>query len=221
MLNRQSVSNALLALLLLCAPAFNFSAVAQDKPSSMSGNYDNELMIGVDEKSGLLTGYFETGTGWDESTKSPRFVCAFFIYGKPQADAYQITTWHPESAGETIKGRLKFMTVGGVARAHIKLDELPGGCGMAYPFLAQEAGSELSLLTPARWTAVRAVSAKRAFFHKAPNPRTQEKAYVVRGNAVRVLKAQTGWVEAEFATANDKIVRGWLKESDLFALSPP
>ncbi|MGB7923920.1 MAG: hypothetical protein WCF57_11805 [Pyrinomonadaceae bacterium] len=220
MLSRESSSKVLRALFLLCALAINFSAVAQNRPPAISGNYDNELMIGVDEKSGLLTGYFETGTGWDESTKSPRFVCAFFIYGKSQADAYQITAWHPDGMEATIKGRLKFLTVGGVAKAHIKLDELPGGCGMANPSLAQDAGSELSLSIPARWTSVRAVSAKSAFFHRAPNPRAKEKAYVVRGDAVRVFKVQPGWVEAEFATDTGKKVRGWLKESDLFDLNP-
>jgi hypothetical protein len=220
MLSKQSVLRVLLSLFLLGGPALSFSAVAQNKPTTPSGNYDNELFVGLDEKSGLLTGYYETGTGWDESTQSPRFVCAFFLYGKLQGDAYQITTWYPGSPERPIKGRLKFTMKEAVAQAQLKLDELPGGCGMANPSLAQDAGSELSLLAPAGWTSVRAVSAKQAFFHKAPNPRTKEKAYVVKNDAVRVFKVQNGWVEAEFGTDKDKTVRGWLKESDLFALTP-
>lgn len=193
-------------------------AVGQNKPSGRSGNYDNLLLIGVDENSGELTGYFEDAVGWDESTKSPRFTCAFFLYGRLRGDAYEITTWYPEM-GDPIKGQLKFVTVDNLSRAQIKLEELPGGCGMAHPSLTQDGGDELELSAPGNWTSVRAVSAKQAFFHKATDSRTKTKAYVVRGDAIRVFRVQNGWVEAEFGAADsNKVTRGWIQESDLFTV---
>lgn len=196
------------------------SAVGQNKPSGRSGNYDNLLLIGVDENSGELTGYFEESVGWDERAKSPRFTCAFFLYGRLRGDAYEIATWYPDM-GDPINGKLKFVTVDNLSRAQIKLEELPGGCGMAHPSLAQDGGDELELSAHGNWTSVRAVSAKQAFFHKATDSRTKTKAYVVRGDAIRVFRVQNGWVEAEFrAIGSNKETRGWIKESDLFTAVP-
>ena len=195
-------------------------AVGQNKPSGRSGDYDSLLLIGVDENSGELTGYFEDSVGWDERTRSAQFTCAFFIYGQLRGDAYEITTWYPDM-GDPIKGQLKFVTVDNLSAAKIKLEELPGGCGMAHPSLAQAGGDELQLSTPGNWTSVRAVSAKQAFFHKATNSGTKKKAYVVRGDAIRVFRVQNGWVEAEFgAIGSNKETRGWIKESTLFTAVP-
>ena len=208
-----------LAFLVGNSPLGSF-AVGQNKPSGRSGDYDNLLLIGVDENSGVLTGYFEDSVGWDERTQTPRFTCAFFLYGRLRGDAYEITTWYP-GMGDPIKGQLKFVTVDNLSRAQIKLEELPGGCGMAHPSLAQVDGDALQLSAPGNWTSVRAVSARRAFFYRATNSRTKKKAYVVRGDAIRVFRVQNGWVEAEFgAIGINKETRGWIKESTLFTAEP-
>lgn len=218
--SQQIPSIILLLAFLMGNSPLGFFAVGQNEASGRSGNYDNLLLIGVDENSGELTGYFEDAVGWDESTKSARFTCAFFLYGRLRGDAYEITTWYPEM-GDPIKGQLKFVTVDNLSRAQIKLEELPGGCGMAHPSLAQDGGDELELSAPGNWTSVRAISAKQAFFHKATDSRTKTKAYVVRGDAIRVFRVQNGWVEAEFgATGSNKETRGWIKESDLFTAVP-
>ena len=220
MFGKRSVHRVLLSLFLLGSPALSFPAVAQNKPAGSSGHYDS-LLLGVDENGRVVTGYFEESTGWNESTRSPQFTCAFFLFGKLQGDAYPITTWYPGSdVSAPIKGDLKFITVNGVTKAHLKLEEEPGGCAMAHPFTRGGGGDELELSSPGTWRSVRVVSSKRAFFHQAPNPRTKEKTYVVRDNVVRVFKVQSGWVEAEFVTDKGKIVRGWLKESELFPLKP-
>jgi hypothetical protein len=113
---------------------------------------------------------------------------------------------------------LKFTTAGGVSKARLKLETLPGGCGMTDPTLAKGDGEELTLSAPGKWKSVRGISATRAYFHKAPDDRTKEKTFVVKNDAVRIYKVQNGWVEAEFGI--DKIVRGWLKESDLLPPTP-
>jgi hypothetical protein len=220
MLSDRSVLRALLSLFLLGGTALCFSAIAQTKPAGSSGHYES-LLIGVDENSRVVTGYFEESTGWNERTQSPQFTCAFFLFGKLEGDLYPITTWYPGlDVGEPIRGQLKFLTVDGVLKAHVKLEQDPGGCGMAHSFMRDGGGDEFPLSTPGKWSSVRVVSAKRAFFHQRPDPGTKGRAYVVRENIVRVFKIQNGWVEAEFTSDTRKIVRGWLKESDLFALIP-
>src|SRR5215204_1678191 len=95
-LSKQIPSMILVLAFLMGNTPWESFAVGQTKPSGRSGNYDSLLLIGVDENSGMLTGYFEDSVGWDESTKSSRFSCAFFLYGRLRGDAYQITTWYPE-----------------------------------------------------------------------------------------------------------------------------
>jgi hypothetical protein len=46
----------------------------------------------------------------------------------------------------------------------------------------------------------------------------KRRTYLVRHDPVRVFKLQSGWVEAEFG--DDKVTRGWIKESDLFSSHP-
>jgi hypothetical protein len=220
MLSDRSLLRALLSLVLLGSTALCFSAVAQTRPAGSSGHYES-LLIGVDENSRVVTGYFEESTGWNERARSPQFTCAFFLFGKLEGDAYPVTIWYPGTdIAEPIKGQLKFLTVDGLLKARLKLEQDPGGCAMAHPFMRDGGGDEFPLSAPGKWSSVRMVSAKRAFFHEQPAPNTKGRAYVVRENVVRVFKAQNGWVEAEYTTDAGKIVRGWLKESELFALSP-
>ena len=181
-----------------------------------SGLYDS-LLIGVDKEKGELTGFFADYTGWDEQTKSPRFSCVFYIYGKLQGDTYQITTWYPDD-NEFIKGKLKFVLAEGRREIDLRLEEEHGGCWNVRHF-AQNAGPEpLTLEKSGNWISVKLVSANKAFFHKGPNAQMKGRAYLVKNDPVRVLKVQPGWVEAEYGA--DKVARGWIKESDLFSSYP-
>jgi hypothetical protein len=181
-----------------------------------SGLYDS-LLIGVDKEKGELTGFYEDGTGWDEQLKAPKFSCIFYIYGKLQGDAYQITTWYP-GEDKYIKGELKFVLREGRKEIDVKLVEEHGGCWNVQPFAEKGRPATMSLTEHGDWIGVKVVSANKAFFHNGPDAQMKGRSYVVKNDPVRVLKIQPGWVEAEYG--GKKTVRGWIKESDLFSSHP-
>jgi hypothetical protein len=218
----KSIFNILTIILLLAGP-FQCPLAAGQKVGNQSpvhvggsGFYDT-MVIGVNKEKGEVTGFFSESTGWDQQTKAPSFSCIFYIYGKLQGDAYQVTTWYP-SHNDYIKGKLKFVLVEGRREIDLKLDEEHGGCWNVRHFAKDADPMTLTLEKRGDWISVKVVSAKKAFFYKGPNEQMKGRAYLVRHDPVRVLKAQAGWVEAEYG--DDKVTRGWIKESDLFTSYP-
>ena len=89
-----------LALLLL-VPSM---AIAQD----VSGEGDG-FVIAVDHASKTITGYYNSGTGMDDSGQGPQFSCIFFLRGQAEGKPpYRITTWFPADRTESIDGQLEF-----------------------------------------------------------------------------------------------------------------
>jgi hypothetical protein len=212
-----------LTIILLTAGAFQYLLAARQKEDNQtpvhegsSGFYDS-LLVGIDKDKGELTGFFEDATGWDEQTKSPRFSCAFYIYGKLQGDKYQVTTWYPGD-NEYIKGELRFVLKEGRREIDMRLESEHGGCWNVHPFAKNASPVTLGLIEHGDWIGVKLVSANKAFFHKGPTPQMKGRAYLVKYDPVRVIKVQVGWVEAEYGAK--KVVRGWIKESDLFSSYP-
>jgi hypothetical protein len=182
----------------------------------VSGFYP-PLLIGIDPGTGLLTGFFESHTGWDETLKAPRFHCVFYVHGRYADGAYQVQTWYPGTPG-VIPGTITFSYANRQWRLHMTLTDTHGGCWNVYPFDTQQ-GNTFTRETPGAWLAIRLVSAPRAYFHRQPEARTKRQAYVVRYDVVRLFDSKDGWVEAAYGT--DKTTRGWLREQDLFGSTPP
>jgi len=216
----QFIFRSLLLILLLagspqCLPASrqNEGARAVD-PAGNSGDYD-PMQIGVDKKTGELTGFYASYTGWDEQRKAPRFSCVFYLYGKLQGDKYQITSWYPGHK-EYLKGELQFVVVESRKEVQMKFEAELGGCWNVEPsYNDKDKKISLSLEEQGDWTSVRVVSAPKAFFHKGPNDEMRGKAYIVKGDPVRIFKVQEGWVDAEY-----RKTRGWIKEADLYSPYP-
>ena len=174
------------------------------------------LLLGVDEKQGIVTGSFEGHGGWDERRSAPMFHCTFYLFGEVRGDTFPITTWYP-GREDGIQGRLTFLVHNGRPEVRIKLDTEHGGCWNVQHF-ADEKGAEFALEKPGRWAAIRVVSAKRAYFHTSADPKTKRKAYVIAGDVLRVFNIQDGWLDAEYGT--ERITRGWIKEADVFPAAP-
>ncbi len=88
---------------------------------------------------------------------------------------------------------------------------------MVAPELVAPSGISLLQDTPTTWIEVRVVSASRVHFYDSPSAPTPRKAYVVKGDGLGVLEAQSGWLRVEFQGRS----MGWIKESDLYQLTPP
>jgi len=192
----------------------NTVGIAQDKLKPRSGQYD-ELLIGIDQDNGVVTGFYENATGWDEKTKTPRFVCSFYLYGEQRGDSFKISTWWPgDDLEDTINGELRFNADGSVS---VRLESEHGGCWNVNHF-ADKDPSNHSLDKPGSWTSIRVVRVRTAYFHDKPDEQTRRKGYLVKDNVIRVFSHTPGWVLAEYG--DEKVSRGWIKESDLYDSRP-
>ena len=92
---------------LLIMLSFKVDAAETEKGKGVSGYYSSTMLIGVDDNSGIVTGWYENYTGWDEQIQAPRFSCSFYLFGKLHGDRYHITTWYP-GTDDQIEGSLTF-----------------------------------------------------------------------------------------------------------------
>jgi hypothetical protein len=190
-------------------------AMGQDKINPRSGQYD-ELLIGIDQQKGILTGFYESTTGWDETAKAPRFFCSFYLYGELKGDSFKIVTWYPGSdLDDSINGDLTFKPDGSVA---VRLESEHGGCWNVNHFADKDRPSNHSLDKPGSWTSVRVVKVRRAYFYNKPNDQNRRRAYLTKRDVIRVFSQMPGWVLAEYG--DEKISKGWIKESDLYNFKP-
>jgi hypothetical protein len=205
----KNIENSVMAIALVLS--MGIVGVGQDKIKATSGWYD-ELLIGIDQNKGVITGFYDSGTGWDEEAKGPRFVCSFYLYGEMRGDSFKIITWWPgDDRNDSINGDLTFNADGSVS---VRLENEHGGCWNVNHFADKDRPSNHALDKPGSWTSIRLVKVRRAYFHSKPNEQTQKRAYLTKDNVIRVFSQMPEWVLAEYG--DKKISRGWIKESDLY-----
>ncbi len=206
----------LLAVVLLLghAPVVLAQAISGDSP---------EFSIAIDNKTKVITGYYNAFVGFDNPSDGPQFSCIYFLKGKAIGkQPYEIVTWFPGNSNleAPIKGHIKFTASKEKHFVTIKLQEDHGGCWNVQQF-ASDGGAELELDRIGNWKAIRIVSAKRAYFHSAAKPAARQKAYVTEGDPLRVFTGKSGWLYAEYLNADGNKTLGWLKESDTYADTLP
>jgi hypothetical protein len=190
-----------------------FSAFFNLFSENMTGVY-GPLTLAHNEKSARLTGYFESRTGWDSRTRSPRYSCLFILIGEKCGTGYRISLGYPGKP-LSIGGELQFEVLDGIPKAHLKLDDIPGGCGNAFPFdLAR--GNVFERDVRGEWIEIAVVSSQRAYFHTEPDAEMKREDYVVVDDILRIIQKENGWVFAEYV--GETITRGWIRESDLVTL---
>jgi hypothetical protein len=194
----------------------NIAGLAQ-QPAKLSSGYYEELLLGLDQPNGVLTGFYENGTGWDAETRTSRFICSFYLYGEQHGDWFKIVTWWPgDDKEDSINGELGLNADGTVK---VLLESEHGGCWNVNHFADQDHPTNLSLDKRGTWTSIRLVKAKRAYFYTKPNEHAKKRTYLIKGNPIRISSNQPGWVEAEYG--DERTSRGWMKESDLYDVKPP
>lgn len=188
--------------------------------SPIPGDYGT-LLIAVNKEKTTFSGYYENYTGWDESVGAPRFSCIFYLKGKLNSgNRFRIKTWFPADHDPeyTIAGVLKLSK--DKKTLSIKLKQEHGGCWNVETFAGEEA-PQFKLVKQANWIDIRVVSSKKAFLYAKPGKKYKRKAYVVKGDALKIHNTEPGWLHVEYSNKAGKITRGWLKESDVFSNVPP
>lgn len=203
--------------LLFLSLILSFNGTKTPYPES---GYYSPMYIGINNEKGELTGFFDQRTGWDENMQAPKFACTFYIFGEEIDDnKYKIRTWYPgrEDKDACIDGEITFIKRENQAQILMILEEEPGGCWNAYPLNIEE-GNLFDITESGQWSEIRVVSSDKAYFHKEPNPETEQESYVIKHDVLRIYGKKEGWVLAEFK--GEKITRAWIRESDLFSIHP-
>jgi hypothetical protein len=166
------------------------------------GSYDDGLLsIAVND--GVVTGFYENYTGWDEKLQAPRFSCLFFFVGRIENSRVEIAT-------SDTRGTVELL---GNNQVKISLEEEPGGCWNVEPRFDEE-GVVFELTEREEWKFIRMVASERAYFHDHPDETGRGKSYIIEGDVLRVFEVEGDWVRGEYH-GSQGITTGWIKESDL------
>ncbi|MBL8311581.1 MAG: hypothetical protein JNL19_14255 [Burkholderiales bacterium] len=172
--------------------------------SLVSGGYGAELKIAVAPRDqGRVTGYFVT---LDQT-------CRVYFHGLPKGEIYQIAVTNAADANFASYGELWLTYDGDTPIVQLNV-AMPPGCKNAAPDLAK---LKYRLQYKADWQGIRLVSAKRAYFHSEAHESTKQRAYVVKWDAVAVLRETPAFARAQYL--DDKVATtGWLRQEDV---APP
>ncbi len=202
----------MLASTTLAAP--RLSAAAQAVSAEGEG-----LVIAIDHKTKTISGYYSASTGYDEKSGEATFSCMFYLRGQAIGKSpYRITTWFPDApvSSPVIDGKIDFSAGEVNPTVTITLKSEHGGCWNVQHF-ADAGGASFSMDKLGTWSAVRVVSSQRAYFHDKAQSNTRRKAYVTRGDGIKVLSQANGWAYVEYSTDSGGKTIGWIKASDLFS----
>lgn len=169
-----------------------------------SGAYGAELKVAVAPlDQGRVTGYFAT---LDKT-------CRVYFHGLPKGEVYQIAVANAADASFASYGELLITYDGDTPIVQLNV-AIPSGCKNAAPDLAKR---RYRLQNATDWQSIRLVSAKRAHFHSEAHESTRQRAYVVKWDAVAVLRETPAFARVQYL--DDKVpATGWLRQEDV---APP
>lgn len=211
-----------LSLSIFCALFLFTSAVraAEVNQQFQPGIYDF-LMLAVTPEEEILGSYRET-QGYDVVK-----TCAFLLRGKGKNGQVDVITWSDQffqgelNEGETylFPGLLKYKSHGRVI-LKIKLGREHPGCGLVLSTEISE-GIELTRTTPTQWISLKLVKNARAPLFSGPSIEKKTKAYFIRNDVLGVLSVNGEWIKVEFPREGKKMIKGWVRSSDVEDLQPP
>jgi hypothetical protein len=172
------------------------------------GNYEGGLKLAYDNDTKTVSGYYESHTGFDQNTGSPRFSCVFYLKGKFTEGIGDIITYYPGDEENYISGKLKFYGDGIVS---IKLDSEHGGCMNVQTF--SDAFQQFQFSKLEEWKAIKYVKTNKAYFHNEKSDEDRRKAYVVQNDIMYVEKIEGDWMYCAYI--GKSTTKGWIKKSDL------
>ncbi len=184
--------------------AFAFAAPALAQTTVQSGVYEG-LAVAI-SPAGDITGFFSEELGGVVHRR-----CFFFLTGKLKGDAAALKTW----SDMTYPGSVRFEGQDAVLKIEKGRDH-PGCAAVMIPEIAS--GLSLEKTAATKWTAIRKITAAKAYFYAAPMSAKRGKAYVVAGDMVGVLQEKPGWLEVEYPANADTRRKTWLRTTDTSAL---
>jgi len=193
---------ALLFLITFC------SSIRENK-ILISGKYDDELHLAFNPNNNIVTGYFSSATGYDESTDKPKFTCVFYLEGKLENNKVNIKTYYPlNKEGDLIAGTMNLIDS---SHLSIKLPEDHGGCWNVQPFSNDSINFQLS--EKQNWVEIRYVISDKSYFYSEKNESAKKRAYLIKGDLVYIERIEDSWLYCHFY--GNTTTSGWIKNETL------
>jgi hypothetical protein len=175
----------------------------------ISGVYNSEMKLAYNPSNKVITGYYESYTGYDETTGNPQFSCIFYIYGTYTGTVSDIQTYYPtDKIEDMIIGSFKITDSVNIS---IKLPEEHGGCWNVSHFADDFVDFRLDEITD--WLEIRYIESDKSFFYMDTNEESIRKAYIIKGDLIYIDKFENDWVHAIYY--GNTITEGWLKKETL------
>jgi len=190
----------------LFVPLFFLALTSYGQTTLPSGIY-GELKIAINKNTNKVTGFYENGTGYDESTGNSKFSCIFYIEGKLVNNKSFIWTYFPADT-DNITGTL--IIDNKVIKVHLQKEH--GGCWNLQHFSDKEPAS-FAIDTEKPWIQIQYAIKEKVYFYSDKHESSKRNAYILKGNIVYIEKIDGDWVYCSYL--GKKMTKGWVKLSEL------
>lgn len=202
---------------ILFCTVFFFNIQAQKFQSSVfkSGVYYPGLILAVDPKTGILSGFFETYKNYNPVTGKPETFCRFFIKGEGGADdSMRVKLYYPEWGEDTVLGRFY---IEGDTALNLKTQEEPPTWSSVEDENIVYKGMIFSFDHPTAWVEIGMIIRDHVkLFSDYNNKAAKEIAILKAKECARVLSRKRGWLKIEIVRDEETSFIGWIKEEDFY-----
>lgn len=175
----------------------------------ISGKYDEELHLAFNPNNNLITGYFSSATGYDESTDRPKFTCNFYLEGKLENNKVNLKTYYPlNKEDDLLPGTIKLTDN---SHLSIQLSEEHGGCWNVQPL--SKTPINFGLTEKHNWIEIRYITKDKSNFYSQKNDSTIRKTYLIKGDIVYIERIEDEWAYCNYYGV--KTTSGWIKLESL------
>lgn len=185
---------------------------------------NGSLIIGVNKKTKMYSGYYET----NDITGSITAECKFLFTGYMQHNNsvnLHIASAHPDfiqDRSKVIQGKMRLQLNKDKPKLIISPEQVPVSCEWLYQGLPSYRPPESfkfkdgllhEFVRDGDWIAVGVVRSKRAYFYPKPNAARRGKAFIVAGDLIYIYGEKPSWYWVKF-NAGKKETVGWIKKMD-------
>jgi hypothetical protein len=182
-----------------------FAINVKSQTFPLPGSYEGNMFLALDNQAQKFIGYYENQTG------EGKFCCAFLFEGilsSAKDNSCKIISFLP-NIGDTIKGTMKFIDKNSFS---IKLDDDQPGCWNVQSF--KDDLVQFSLFQECKWIDIKIIKEPKAYFYSEPDNSKKKKAYLIKGDCIKVLEKNSSWLKVEFSAKKTTI--GWIRLEDCY-----
>lgn len=178
----------------------------QPKDLTPSGNYE-AFTVAFSKTGDKVSGYYEDYRGKEQGS-SPSFSCLFYFQGVKTGLVYSITVYS-NSLEKITTGTLTPGDYNSSPIIKLVLKENPPGCIQINEFKKEQV---CYLDNKSEFISINLIKSPKAYFYLTSDETSIRKAYVIKGDWVKILKEENGFAYVEYG--KETKTKGWIKKVD-------